>query len=329
MAKKSTFIIPEYDFHHPQHKEMRVFTLEEFRKARDILEIGYSIFELEKILKTTTTREFQINRFLNKNSGLLKEIISNLISFVLLEKTNFKFVLSSKKLKNESLEIKYPKPKSVVLFSGGIDSYSGIEWADKYFNKDITGVFCAHSDQAWSIHITNNIINHLLHSNNISVNTIKVPPIKKGGYSQLRGFLYILSAGAYMEVLKADNLIVSECGPTMYQPKFGLFDSITMTTHPEVVETAHRVLKTVLNREINLYLPFENLTKAEVISEIVNSDEIPSTHSCVSQRFGDHDGTCYGCIIRRLVLSCIIKRNYIYLLNKQQIYETSKTSNFK
>jgi len=30
-----------------------------------------------------------------------------------------------------------------------------------------------------------------------------------------------------------------------------------------------------------------------------------------------------------LVLSCIIKRNYIYLLNKQQIYETSKTSNFK
>jgi len=30
-----------------------------------------------------------------------------------------------------------------------------------------------------------------------------------------------------------------------------------------------------------------------------------------------------------LVLSCINKRNYVYLLNKQQIYETSKIYHFK
>lgn len=304
MVKNSTFNIPEYDFHSSQHKEMRVFELEEFRRARDILEICFAFFELEKLIKTTSDRHFQIHRFLNKHQSFLKEVLSDLFSFVLLEKVIFEFVPSNKKLINETFEIKYRNPKTVVLFSGGIDSYSGIEWANKFFDKDIKGVFCAHSDQSWSIHITNKIIDDILKSSKINVGTINVPPIKKGGYSQLRGFLYILSAGAYMEVLNAKNLVISECGPTMYQPKFGLFDSITMTTHPEVVKSAFLILKELLGRPINLFLPFENLTKAEVISEIGNPINIPFTHSCVSQRFGTHDGTCYGCIIRRL--GCIV-----------------------
>jgi hypothetical protein len=86
----------------------------------------------------------------------------------------------------------------------------------------------------------------------------------------------------------------------MYQPKFGLYDSITRTTHPVVVELAHRVLSTLLERNIKIYLPFENMTKAEVISTSNNPDHFQRTHSCVSQRSGKHDGTCYGCILRRL-----------------------------
>jgi 7-cyano-7-deazaguanine synthase in queuosine biosynthesis len=304
MVKNNSYKIPEFDFHPTQHKEMKMFELEEYSTARDILEIGFSFFELEKIIKTTTDRNFQISRFSNKHQAFLKEVLSDLFSFVLLEKVSFEFSQSNKKLKNEPLEIKYQKPKTVVLFSGGIDSYSGIEWANDYFNKDIIGVFCAHSDQTWSIHITNKIIDHIFTSYKVHVNKIYVPPIKKGGYSQLRGFLYILAAGAYMEVINAKNLILSECGPTMYQPKFGLFDSITMTTHPVVVESAFVVLRELLGRPINLFLPFENLTKAEVIAEIGGINDIPYTHSCVSQRFGTHDGTCYGCIIRRL--GCIV-----------------------
>ncbi|MGD0342531.1 MAG: hypothetical protein ABSA76_12575 [Bacteroidales bacterium] len=304
MVKNNSYKIPEFNFHPSQHKEMKMFELEEYRVARDILEIGFSFFELEKIIKTTTDRIFQISRFSSKNQTFLKEILSDLFSFVLLEKVSFEFSQPNKKLKNEPLEIKYQKPKTVVLFSGGIDSYSGIEWANNFFKKDIVGVFCAHSDQTWSIHITNKIIDNILTSHKVHVNTVYVPPIKKGGYSQLRGFLYILAAGAYMEVINAKNLVLSECGPTMYQPKFGLFDSITMTTHPVVVESAFLILKELLGRPINLFLPFENLTKAEVISEIGSKNDIPNTHSCVSQRFGTHDGTCYGCIIRRL--GCIV-----------------------
>lgn len=300
MARNNTFNIQEYDFHSLRHKEMQVFTIEEFRKARDILEIGYALFELEKILKNPTYREYQINRFIDNNAETLKQIFSDLIAFVLLKKVNFSFTPSDIKLKLDPLEIDFPKPKTVVLFSGGIDSFSGIDWANKKFNKNIVGAFCAHSDQSWSIHIVNEIINHVLKPNNIRINTIYTPPMRKGGYSQLRGLLYILSAGALMEVLKADNLVISECGPTMYQPKFGLFDYVTMTTHPVVVESAYKILHILIGRKINFYLPFENLTKSEVISVISNPGYIPSTHSCISQRFGKHDGTCYGCILRRL-----------------------------
>ena len=44
----------------------------------------------------------------------------------------------------------------------------------------------------------------------------------------------------------------------------------------------------------------ENMTKAEVISYLSEDVDITKTHSCITQRFGDHDGTCYGCVIRRL-----------------------------
>ena len=94
--------------------------------------------------------------------------------------------------------------------------------------------------------------------------------------------------------------MVTECGPTMYQPKFSPLDSITMTTHPFVVRTAARVARLLIQQEIQVITPFEDLTKAEVIALSPEKDGLKFTHSCISQRFGTHDGTCYGCIIRRL-----------------------------
>jgi len=109
-----------------------------------------------------------------------------------------------------------------------------------------------------------------------------------------------LAAGAYSDITNANSLVISECGPTMYQPKFGLYDSITRTTHPVVVELAFRVLCILFERNIKFYLPFEDMTKAEVIALSNYPKFFSETHSCVSQRFGKHDGTCYGCIVRRL-----------------------------
>jgi len=299
MGRNNSEVKEKFDFAISRNKEMRLFKKEENRVARDILEIGVSLFELEIGLKKKSIKEFEISRFIDSNNERLAKLLSDLVSYVLLEAVNFKFKASNSKLSSTNSKTNPIKTDAIVLFSGGIDSFSGIYWANKYF-KDIQGVFCAHSDQVWSIHIVNDIVDNILKKDNLQINKVYVPSMTKGGYSQLRGFLYILSAATYLKIFNSKNLVISECGPTMYQPKFGLYDSVTMTTHPFVVDTAYNAIKLLLNNDISFYLPFENMTKAEVIANIENTSVIKDTHSCISQRFGKHDGTCYGCIIRRL-----------------------------
>ncbi|HKO56347.1 MAG TPA: hypothetical protein VJ276_10750, partial [Thermoanaerobaculia bacterium] len=134
----------------------------------------------------------------------------------------------------------------------------------------------------------------------LTLREISVPSVGIRGYAQLRGFLYCVAAAAWMYMVNARSLIVTECGPTMYQPMFSPLDSVTMTTHPVVLRHAKTVIETILGRPITLLTPFEDFTKAEVMAICPRPDLIPQTHSCISQRFGSHDGTCFGCVIRRL-----------------------------
>jgi hypothetical protein len=73
-----------------------------------------------------------------------------------------------------------------------------------------------------------------------------------------------------------------------------------MTTHPFVVRTAAAIARLLLRRDLDIIIPFEDLTKAEVIAICPEKEGLKLTHSCITQRFGMHDGTCYGCVIRRL-----------------------------
>ncbi len=268
--------------------------------SRDILSIAYSIFRLEKLIRGARVKDVKIGRFSDVESHELKEMLSELISYVLLEEVNIEFFRSKERFYKRRYEEKEnDRIDALVLFSGGIDSLAGISWAMKHFGN-ITAVFCAHSDQAWGIHTVTTLSNTTLSEHNIRLRTIHVPRIGKGSYSQLRGFLYILAAGAWVDILDVDTIVLSECGPTMYQPRFGPYDSVTMTIHPVVVDIATRVLEMLLGRKINILTPFENMTKAEVISYLTDDMSITRTHSCITQRFGRHDGTCYGCVIRRL-----------------------------
>ena len=57
------------------------------------------------------------------------------------------------------------------------------------------------------------------------------------------------------------------------------------------------------------------MTKAEVISSLPDDISIEDTHSCISQRLRRHDGTCYGCIIRRLGSLVANKKDVSYNRN--------------
>jgi len=130
------------------------------------------------------------------------------------------------------------------------------------------------------------------------------------GYSQLRGFFYVIAAAIYANLCQSKNIIIAECGPTMYQTRYSPFDSITMTTHPFIMSKTNLLCRLFFNKEFRLVLPFENLTKAEIVSLNPLPNIFPLTHSCIGTRWIDsgakgkkaNDGTCFGCVTRSLSL---------------------------
>ena len=88
-----------------------------------------------------------------------------------------------------------------------------------------------------------------------------------------------------------------------------------MTTHPKVVQLAGQAINLLLGRKITIKTPFENLTKAEVVAISPMKPAIKLTHSCITHRFGNHDGTCYGCVLRRLATTAADVPDVKYLKN--------------
>jgi 7-cyano-7-deazaguanine synthase in queuosine biosynthesis len=264
--------------------------------------IGSSIFETEQRLRLGQVDRVIIPLYqANKTTYDLRAIsklIHELLIFTVVEDIEIEF----RPMKTQ-LSLNYPSPecsiRSVCLFSGGTDSYAGVLLAKEVLG-DIKSVFCAHGDQARIIRIVQDLRRKILERKGIDLVKIGVPKIEAKGYAQLRGFLYLLAATAVAHQFGSEQIVVTECGPTMYQPKFSPLDSVTMTTHPFVVRTAAQVARLLLHRELNIITPFENLTKAEVIAISPEKQGLKHTHSCITQRFGTHDGTCYGCVIRRL-----------------------------
>jgi hypothetical protein len=134
----------------------------------------------------------------------------------------------------------------------------------------------------------------------IELKKLEVPALGVGGFAHLRGFLYMATAAAWTVVRNARSFIISEVGPTMYQPRLAPLDEVTLTTHPYVLEAVKEITELVLGTSVEMKLPYENDTKAEVMARCRAPELLPLTHSCITQRFGAHDGTCYGCVIRRL-----------------------------
>ncbi len=281
--------------------------LTEFGSSADMaglnaLIIGSSIFETEQALRSGQVNKVTIPLY-HSNKGqydlaAIGKLIHELLIFTVVEDVEIEF----RTIKTQ-LSFEYTGPErsvsNVCLFSGGTDSYAGVLLTQEVL-RDVEGVFCAHADQARIIHIVEGLRRVVLRRKGIDLVKVGVPSIGTKGYAQLRGFLYLLAGTVVAHKLGSERIVVTECGPTMYQPRFSPLDSITMTTHPFVVRTAAQVASLLLGRELKVITPFENLTKAEVIAICPEKQGLKHTHSCITQRFGTHDGTCYGCVIRRL-----------------------------
>lgn len=273
----------------------------ECEPSRTLLAIGQAVFEFEAVTKSAKQRSLEIevpqSVLSNEQASRLRNVLQDLFAFVLLQEVSVHFV-GSKNWQQTSAEGLSEKSDAIVLFSGGVDSISGTLLASSVV-PSVHGVFCAHAHQSRVIALTRRLGETYLRRHKIKLIEIPAPNMDVAGYSQTRGLYYVLSAAAVASVVDAKSTIVSECGPTMYQPKFGPADQVTMTTHPYVMEKTKEIIY-LTGSATSITLPFEDLTKAEVMAVCPKPKAFTKSHSCISQRLQLHDGTCYGCVVRRL-----------------------------
>jgi 7-cyano-7-deazaguanine synthase in queuosine biosynthesis len=296
------------------YKEGNFLRYKQFVLERDILRIAYYIFEAEKTIKSNKTLDrleipLSEETYTTKNLVKLKDILEELLLLILAEDIEVTFTKINDVKGRVTKKFEMEKKEAICLFSGGVDSYAGISLAEEKY-KNLIGLFVAHNDQVRIIKIVNDFKKKI----KTQIRTIYAPAMESEGYSQFRGFLYILSGGVYASLTGAGKILVTECGPTMYQPLFSPYDSITYTTHPYVLKSAKEVLEILLVRKIDIITPFEDLTKAEVIANS-NLKNFSETHSCITQRRGDHCGTCFGCVIKKLAENVAGVRGVIYNKN--------------
>lgn len=261
----------------------------------DLKAIADAIFILEEYLMTNQSIKsvsIPSYRVSDEPSNILEDLLMFLfnrpieVNFYRNPQRSLDFV--SKKISNEYS----------CLFSGGLDSLSGIlNSIERY--KNVVGCFTVHGDQRNMKKLMRKFESKCkyIHIRSISAPCHRTIPRPS------RGFNYILNAA----MLGNKNLIIPECGTTMYQPKFTLLDNITLTTHPKVVLFAGKVIKERLNFNTNFIIPNENLTKAEIALSCPEKHLIKLTSSCRTTRYCNsqqpQEGTCYGCINRRLSLA--------------------------
>lgn len=271
---------------------------------KDMMVLGSVVFNIETVFRKGDEVDY-VNvpiSYETANKCELEKIrkeIEELLTFVLVREIDIEFEIEKDSYKyKRDKGLKFNRYENICLFSGGVDSFSGIIKCKEQL-EDLVGVFVAHGDQPKGVHIVEKLKEKLKRFE-IPIYTLYAPKMRRYGYSQLRGFLYCLYGSIYVSLLKAENLLVTECGPTMYQPKFSPFDSVTMTTHPYVLKKTKNIIELLLRRNIHIIIPYENLTKSEVFASSPVKKYFSYTHSCISLGTGTNCGKCYGCILRRL-----------------------------
>lgn len=273
--------------------------------ARD-LELGRSLLDLKAIADSIFLTEDMIHggkqiseikiSLHNGYNNNLSEYITQLLEFLFNKSIKVSFttegVQSQIECGNDDIKKGY-----TCLFSGGLDSFSGILNSQNYFGH-VKGAFTNHADFKGTKFIRK-LEKKVLSRNNIRVTIISAE--KNKDYTRItRGALYLLNS----LLLKNSNIIISEVGPTMYQPKFTVLDDITFTTHPQVMELSKKIAEETLNTKIRVIEPYENLTKSEAAAISPEKNYLGLTCSCRTVRWCNskkpNGDSCYGCIIRRL-----------------------------
>jgi len=273
---------------------------------KDLLNIASTISKLEYLMRNEKDKEHIMpdGVVIYSHTIVAKEIekIVNLLASFLLTYNPKIEIKQSEEIEFKPKEIK-ETADVIVLFSGGLDSLAGLEYAKKRY-KNPKFVFVNNR-----INKVSRFVRALQHTFGLGDNLIIFQSQKGGKFlQQTRGFLFLTAAAIVADIFKAKKIIVAECGVTKYQPSISPSDEITKTTHPFMVKLSREIFEK-FGIDVKIDFPFEGFTKAEIIAGHSSPLSLKNSHSCRSSNFSNEDksecGYCFGCLLKHISLSYI------------------------
>jgi len=253
------------------------------------------------------------------NSEEVKGILARLLRFLTGDKS-YKFNFQSGHqtpptglFDKEGFSISTGQPASVVLFSGGVDSFTGA--VDRILNTEEIVYLISHRTQPRIIRTQDALYGALDREYNQRVRHYKFKCTlkyhKASEESQRsRSFLYCSIAFALATALGISELYVYENGVTSINlPKRQdlISGRASRTTHPKTIKAIEDLFSLISESEFRIKNPYVWMTKTDVMKNLKSfgvSQLLSSTVSCGRGRLnfspGTHCGWCSQCIDRRL-----------------------------
>jgi 7-cyano-7-deazaguanine synthase in queuosine biosynthesis len=257
--------------------------------------------------------------FKKKLEGILSQLSGDHFTFNFVQKSqnNVNFIM------RRNIDTK----KVVSLFSGGLDSLAGVSWL---LDREFEPILVSHGSQTKIINIQRKLADSLTNrfegritSIQINARTRNIEP--KENSQRLRSFLYLTLGCIFALHNGIENLYMFENGVLAMNIPISnarIFLN-TRTAHPTFLKMYENFIKEFFNINFNIFNPFLEFTKAEVISLLNNDnfrDLIQNTISCsqlsylrysgysISEIW--HCGWCYPCLIRRISMEASNLNDY-------------------
>lgn len=272
----------------------------------DLYNIAVAVHELERELHRSAEARKGVKKvIIPLTRGTLREIDQAAVSHVLgqialaIFSKDIEFGFEPYTHYQTDLGSEYEEHDTVCLFSGGADSFVGVQDSKERYD-DILALNVRHDCSCRVNRYVYGLEESALAPDGILLESIDVPKQIGKGYSQTRGIVYQVCAGISAFRHSSKRIVLSECGTTMYQPSFGLFDRVTYTSDPLVQWASMELIRELLDYHLEIVTPFSNNTKSEMFASTKRKGQLKDTFSCISSRFGRNLGCCYGCAIRRI-----------------------------
>ena len=255
--------------------------------------------------------------------NLVKPLLEGTLRFLTGDTFAFNFVQGHKPSGDFVFKKDKDEQKSVVLFSGGLDSLAGFKWD---VDNKIASVLVSHPGagiiskaQRKLVKALEKIVHTKLEWNQIRATAQQGKELQGTVPTQFsRSFLYLTLGAIFALKLGIAKLQIYENGVLAHNIPLtqARIYSSTRTVHPQFLKSYQEILDELYRNCITVSNPFVDRTKGEVVA-LLNADgyreQAKTTISCsevqalwrrgVKTRKVRHCGICFPCIVRRVAMN--------------------------